>query len=339
MRPAANAVETRDARMAIHYLISIAILGCLIPTTADAQDLTGISRIGVLMPGSEASAKQYVDGLRQGLARSGLLEGKNLAIDYRYASGAIEKLDGMAVELARSNVSVIVAGGDQGATAAKRATDKLPIIAVACDAMAAGLVSNLSRPGSNLTGVTCINSDLAGKRIEILHETLTRLDGLGVVLNPDDKRMLSELMESERAARATSTPVYALRVTNPSDIEAAFIAATANKVSGIVVVFDSLTFFHRARLAKIAMRYHMPTIFNFRQYVEAGGLISYGPNLADMYRQSARHIYKVLSGEKPSEIPMEQPTHFEMVINLKTAKALGLNVPPTLLGRADEVIE
>jgi putative tryptophan/tyrosine transport system substrate-binding protein len=196
-----------------------------------AQELVGVARIGVLMPGSEASAKQYVDGLRQALTRSGLVEGKNLAIDYRYASGAIEKLDAMAGELARSNVALIFAGGDQGAAAAKRATDKIPIITVACDALAAGLISNLSRPGGNLTGVTCINSDLAGKRIEILRETLTRLDGLGVALNPDDKRMLSELMESERAARVTSTPVHALRVTTPSEIEAAFSAFNSVKDS------------------------------------------------------------------------------------------------------------
>jgi putative ABC transport system substrate-binding protein len=245
----------------------------------------------------------------------------------------------MAGELVRSNLALIFAGGDQGAAAAKRATDQLPIVAVACDALAAGLVSNLARPGENLTGVTCINSDLAGKRVEILRETLARLDGLGVVLNPDDQRMVSELMESERAARVTSTPVYTLRVTTPAEIEPAFLAAAENKVSGIVVVFDALTFFHRARLAEIAVRHRMPTIFNFRQYVEAGGLMSYGPNLADMYRQSARHIQKVLSGEKPGEIPMEQPTHFELVVNVKTGKALGIEVSPSLLTRADEIIE
>jgi putative ABC transport system substrate-binding protein len=325
--------------MVLRYAFSIAILSCLIGAKTDALELVRIARIGVLMPGSEASAKQYVDGLRQGLARSGLVEGKDVAIDYRYASGAIEKLDAMAGELARSNVALIFAGGDQGAAAARRATVEIPIITVACDALAAGLVSNLSRPGSNLTGVTCINSDLAGKRVEILRETLIRLDGLGVVLNPDDKRMLAEFTESERAASVTSTPVHALRVSSLPEIEAAFLAAAANKVSGVVVVFDSLTFFHRARLAEIAVHHRMPTVFNFREYVQAGGLISYGPNLADMYGQSARHIRKVLNGEKPAEIPMEQPTHFELVVNLRTAKALGLTVPPTLIARADEVLE
>jgi putative ABC transport system substrate-binding protein len=205
--------------------------------------------------------------------------------------------------------------------------------------LAAGLVRNLSRPGGNLTGVTCINSDLAGKRVEILQEALRRVAGLGVMLDPDDKRMASELRETERAVQASSIPVHALRVTSASEIETAFSAAAINKISGVVVVFDSLTFFHRARLAEIALRHRMPTIFNFKQYVEAGGLISYGPNLADMYRQSARHIRKVLNGEKPGEIPMEQPPHFELVVNLKTAKALGLEIPPMLLGRADEAIE
>jgi putative tryptophan/tyrosine transport system substrate-binding protein len=280
-----------------------------------------------------------LEGLRQGLTQQALIEGKNFQLEVRYAAGQIDRLHSIAIDLVKSGVDLIFTGGDQGAWAAKRATDKVPIVAATCDALAAGLVTNLSRPGGNLTGVTCINSDLSGKRVELLKETLPSLSRLGVVLDPDDKRMAAELTEAGRAAKASSIFVHPLVVTKPDEIEPAFAKAASGGMEGVVVVFDAMTFFHRAKLADIAIRNRVATIFNFRQYVEAGGLLSFGPNLRDMWRQSARHIQKVLKGEAPGEIPMEQPTRFELVMNLRTAKALGFNVPPMLLGRADEIIE
>jgi putative tryptophan/tyrosine transport system substrate-binding protein len=316
----------------------IAFLGLSV-VSLKAQDQSKTIRIGVLMSGSEASSGMFLEGLRQGLTEQGLIEGKSVRLEVRYAGGQIDQLDSLAVELATSGVDLIFTGGDQGAWAAKRASDKIPIVAVTCDALEAGLVTNLPRPGGNLTGVTCINSDLSGKRVELINASIPSLSHLGVILNPSDKRMTSELREVESAGKASSIDVKPLAVVSPEDLGPAFSKATIDGMSAVVVVFDAMTFFHRTKLAEIAIRNHVGTIFNFRQYVDAGGLMSYGPNLRDMYRQSARHIQKILKGEAPGELPMEQPTRFEFVINLKTAKALGITIPAALLARADEVIE
>jgi len=187
--------------------------------------------------------------------------------------------------------------------------------------------------------VTCINADLAAKRVEIMKDLTPSLSRLGVALNLSDKRMVSEFQESERAGAVRSVAISSLNITNPDDIENALTIAAEKQLGGVIFVFDEMTFFYRARVAKAVIERGLPTGFNFRQYPDAGGLFSYGPNLADMYRQSARHILKIIKGEAPGEIPMEQPTRFELVINLKTAKALGLTVPPTLLTHANDVIE
>jgi putative ABC transport system substrate-binding protein len=287
----------------------IAVWG-LSATNLCAQDRSKVARIGVLVSGSEATSGFLLEGLRQGLTQQALIEGKTFQLEVRYAAGQIDRLHSIAIDLVKSGVDLIFTGGDQGAWAAKRATDKVPIVAATCDALAAGLVTNLSRPGGNLTGVTCINSDLSGKRVELLKETIPSLSRLGVVLDPDDKRMTAELTQAERAATASSISVHPLVVRKSDEIEPAFAKAASDGMEGVVVVFDAMTFFHRAKLSEIAIRNRVATIFNFRQYVEAGGLLSFGPNLRDMWRQSARHIQKVLKGETPGEIPMEQPTRF-----------------------------
>ena len=303
-----------------------------------AQTRVKVPRIGLVMSGSEASSRGYLQSLIQGLSRLGLTDGKNVLIEARYANGQVDQLDVIAAEVARSGVDIMFAGGDQGAWAAKRATHTIPIVAVTCDALAAGLVTNLARPGENLTGVTCINRDLAAKRVALMKETVPSLSRLGVVLNQGDRRMVSEAAETERAGKAYSMAVERMQVAKPEEIEIVLSKAPRDGVEGVIVVFDSMTFFHRAKLAEAAIRARIPTIFNFRQYVEAGGLLSYGPNLGEMYGQAARPIQKILNGERPGEIPMEQPTRFELVVNLKTAAALGVTIPESLLLRADEVI-
>ena len=308
-------------------------------TDLEAQDGSKTARIGLLVAGSESSSRDYLEGLRQGLREQALVEGKNVQLEARYANGRADLLKSLAVELANSGIDLIHAGGDQAASAAKQATDKVPIVAVTCDALAAGLVANLRKPGGNLTGVTCINSDLSGKRVELLKETIPSLVRLGALLNPNDHRMAAELKEAERTARAISIAVHPLIAIKSEDIEVAFSKAAEGEMGGILVIFDSMTFFNRAKLADLAVRNRIATIFNFRQYADAGGLMSFGPNLRDMYRQSARHIQKILRGEAPGEIPMEQPTRFELVINMKTARAISLSIPPPLLARADELIE
>ena len=315
----------------------VAVLGMFV-AGAEAEDRPKTARIGMLLPGSEASSG-YLQGLRQGLAEQGLIEGKNISLEFHYANGRIDQLPSMAAELAGSGVDLIFTSGDQAGQAAKRATDRIPIVAVTCDALAAGLVTNLRRPGGNLTGVTCINADLDGKRVELIREALPSISRLGVVLNPDDKRSVAELKEVDLAAKASSIELLPQPVVKPEDIGQAFARAADAGITGAIIVYDPLMYLHRLELADTAIRHRIATVFNFREFVEAGGLISYGPNVRDMCRQSARLIRKALNGEPAGEIPMEQPTRFELVVNLKAAKGIGLAVPASLIGRADDVIE
>ena len=318
-------------------LLAVAICATFV-AGSKAGERTKPARIGMLLPGSEASSA-YLKGLYQGLAEQGLLEGKNISLEIRYANGRIDQLPSLAAELAGSSVDLIFTSGDQAGKAAKQATSTIPIVAVTCDALAAGLVTNLRRPGENLTGVTCINADLDGKRVELIREVLPSISRLGVVFNPDDKRSVAELKEVELAARASSIALLPQAVLRPDDIGQAFSRAANSGVTGAIVVYDPTLYLHRRELADFAAGRRIATVFNFREFAEAGGLMSYGPNVQDMCRQSARLIKKALSGELAGEIPMEQPTRFELIINLKTAKAIGLVMPSSLIGRADEVIE
>jgi putative ABC transport system substrate-binding protein len=318
-------------------LLAVAVCATFV-AGSKAEERTKPARIGMLLPGSEASSA-YLKGLYQGLAEQGLAEGSNISLELHYANGRIDQLPSLAAELAGSGVDLIFASGDQAAKAAKQATDRIPVIVVTCDALAAGLVTNLRRPGGNLTGVTCINADLDGKRVELIKEILPSISRLGVVLNSEDTRSLAELKQVDLAARAGSIELLPQSVTKPEGIGQAFSQIAAAGVTAAVVVYDPTFYLRRRELADIASGRRIATVFNFREFVEAGGLISYGPNVRDMCRQSARLIKKALGGEQAGEIPMEQPTRFELVINLKAAKAMGLEVPSSLIGRADEVIE
>jgi len=295
-------------------------------------------RIAMLLSGTEASSA-YLKSFYQGLAEQGLVEGKNLTLDRHYANGQVDRMPAIAAEIVASGADLIFTSGDPAAKAAKAATDRIPIVAVTCDALAGGLVTNLSRPGGNLTGVTCINADLDGKRVEIIKEILPSIAKLGIVLNPDDKRSQAELKEVELAAKASAIELLTKGVTRPDELGPAFSQAADAGASGIIVIYDPSFFVRRRELAEAASGRHIATVFNFREFVEAGGLISYGPNVQDMCRQSTRLIRKVLDGERAGEIPMEQPTRFELVVNLKTARTIGLTIPPSLLGRADDVFE
>ena len=321
----------------LRRLLASLFTAAFLAATVHAQEQP--TRIGVVMTGSAATSKDFLDGLHQGLVEVGLIEGRHVVLDIRYALGRLDQLETITNELLASGSRILFTGGDQASAAVRRVTKTIPIIAVTCDALAAGLVSNLAKPGGNLTGVTCINSDLSGKRVELLRETLPVTSKIGVTLDPADKRMIAEYVEAERAGSAYGIKTYKIEITKPEHIETGFAGASQSGLNGVVVVFDGLLMFHRAKLASIAIENRIPTIFNFRQFTEAGGLMSYGPNLRDMYRQSGRHFLKIIKGEAPGQIPMEQPTKFEFVINLKTAKTLGLTVPPSLLMRADEVIE
>ena len=293
------------------------------------------------MSGSEASSRIQLDGLRKGLAAAGIAEGSGVVLDVKYADGKVDRLDPLAVDLVKSRPDVLFTGGDQGASAVKRAAaGQLPIVAVTCDALAAGLVTNLARPGENLTGVTCINADFAAKRVEIMKDLTPSLSRLGIALNLPDKRMVSELRELERAGIVQSVAITPLDIVKPDDIESALAIAAERQLGGVVFGPTPMSFFHRTRVAKAAIQRGLPTAFNFRQYADAGGLFSFGRIGGTCIPSCARHILKVIKGEAPVELQMEQPTHFELVINLKTAQAIGVSVPPARHTRAcNDVIE
>ncbi len=321
--------------------IVIAICAALVPDNqayAQDQQRAKLTRVGMLLPGSEASSG-YLKGLYQGLAEQGLVEGRNILLEIKYANGRIDQLPSMAAQIAESGVDLIFASGDQAAKAVKQATDRIPIVVVTCDALAAGLVTNLRRPGGNLTGVTCINADLDGKRVELIREMIPSLSRLGVVFNADDMRSMAELREIETASRTSSIELLRQSALKADDIAKAFSGVADGAATAAIVIYDPTFYLRRRELADIALGRRIATVFNFREFVEAGGLMSYGPNVLDMCQQSARLIKKALGGEEVGGIPMEQPTRFELVINLRTAKGLGLAVPATLLGRADSVIE
>jgi putative ABC transport system substrate-binding protein len=295
-------------------------------------------KMGVLVGGSASSNGKAIQQLLAGLHDLGYVDGRNIRIIIRYANGEIAKLPALADELMGEKVDVLFGGGDQSITALKRATQKVPIVMVACDALAAGLVTNLARPGGNVTGVTCINSDLAAKRVELFREIFPSKKSLAVMLRPEDIRMAAELRRTEEAAKALGMSVHTIAMRGPADFGTALQDA-ARKADGAIVVYDSMTFANRKAFVEAAAASKVATIFNFREFVEAGGLMSYGPNLAAMYRQATGHVHRILKGADPGTLPVEQPKAFELVMNAKTARALGIVVPRSLEMRLDASVD
>jgi len=317
--------------------LALAVAAAFLP----AQAQQPAPRIGLLLSGSRPpQLGPLLGAMQEALRKRGYSEAQGtVKYEYRFADGQLERLDALASELVGARVDLIFAGGDQSISAAQRATRTVPIVMVACDAVAAGLVTNLARPGGNLTGVTCINFDLAARRLQILRELLPGLARVGVILNPEDRRMVAELRETEKAGRALKVQVRPVALSRLADFGAAFDSAAAGRAEALAVVFDDLTFTHRQKFAEAATARRLPTIHNFSEYVDAGALLSYGPSLAGMWASATAHVEKILKGAKPGDLPIEQPTKFELVINLRTAKALGVTIPQSLLLRADRVVE
>jgi putative ABC transport system substrate-binding protein len=297
--------------------------------------------IGFLSSVSAASISRAMTGFRQGLKDIGFVEGQNVAIEYRWADGRDERLPLLVAELIHRDVAVIVAtGGGSSAKAAKAATSTIPIVfSAAADPVQLGLVSSLSRPNGNATGVHVLATLLEGKRLGLLHELLPTVASIAILVNPNTPGADDQVREVEAAARAIAKQVSILRASNEAEIEAAFAELARVKAGGLLVAADPFLTLQRQRLVELAARGAIPAIYEFRDFPIAGGLMSYGTNLADAYRQVGAYAGRILNGEKPVDLPVVQPTRFELVINLKTAKSLGLTVPESLLARADEVIE
>jgi len=310
------------------------------PLAAGAQPAGRVPRIGYL--GTRTLSDFGVDAFRQGLRELGWVEGQNIVVDYRFAEGGLDRLPDLAAELVRLKVDIIVAQATPGAAAAKNATETIPIVMVPVgDPVGLGLVASLARPGGNVTGVSYSvgGLDIIGKQLELLKQTVPKIHRVAILSNPANPTRPLVIRDVNGAARALAVQLQFLEARGPNEFDSAFAAIAKERIEALVVMADTMFVLHRTRLADLAARSRLPAAYGWREHVEAGGLMSYGPSLSYLFRRSATFVDKILKGAKPGDLPVEQPTQFELVINLKTAKALGLTIPPSLLQRADQVIE
>jgi ABC-type uncharacterized transport system substrate-binding protein len=322
----------------------IARLGCaaaapwLWPLSARAQHSGKRPVIGLLTAGAPATHRQWVDAFVQRLAELGWIDGRTVALEYRWAEGRPERYAQIAAEFVRRKVDVIVTQGGAVA-AAKKATSVIPIVfTVAADPLGGGLVASLSRPGGNVTGLSLQFTDLAGKRLELLREAVPRLGRLAIMANAGNRVAMPEMAEVETSARRLGLEVATLPIRRAEDIAPA-IAAIKGRADALYVCGDPLTATNQGLIHTLALDAHLPTMHANGDFVKSGGLMSYGPNFPHLFRRGADYVDKILRGANPADIPVEQPTKSDLVINIKTAKALGLTMPPTLMARANEVIE
>ena len=308
------------------------------PLVAVAQQSGRTYRIGWLQPAR--LAPRWADGFREGLRDLGYVEGKNLIIEYRWGDGRFDRLPAWAGELARLNVDVIVSGNTTAVLALKQVTTTIPIVMLGLgDPMATGVVDSLARPGRNVTGVTQLSPILSAKRLEVLKETVPTLSRAAVLSNSANPQVELTLKETEAAARALSVSILAVDVRHPGEFEGAFSAILGDRIEALILLPDSMHHAQRRRIIEFAARQRLPSISAWREFAEDGGLMVYGPDISDLYRRGARFVDKILKGAKPGDLPVEQPSKFEFLINLKAARGLGLTIPQSLLRRADQVIE
>jgi ABC-type uncharacterized transport system substrate-binding protein len=318
-----------------------AVLGT--PLAAGAQQAAKVARIGYLS--TDLAATPYIQGaFRQGLRDLGYVEGRNVVIEYRDAEGKPERLPALAAELVALKVDVIVAAAGNNVTlAAKQATRTLPIVfAAVSDPVASGLVTSLARPGGNVTGASILSPELVGKRLELLTQAIPGVSRVAVLWLPGalGERVGKDMLkEADVAARALGVRLQFVEARVPADLDRAFSDMTRARADALTVLPNNMFLRERRRLVDLAAKHRLPAVYTVREYVDAGGLMAYAPNLADVVRRAATYVDKILRGAKPADLPVEQPTKFELVINLKTAKALGLTIPPSLLLRADQVID
>jgi putative tryptophan/tyrosine transport system substrate-binding protein len=320
-------------------IVTLALGILLTPLAAETQPAGRLPRVGFL--GNMAPPPPPVsqlDGFLEGLSELGYVEGRNILIEYRWAEGKLERLPTLAAELAQLNVAAMVVAGQQGFDAGRTAAPGVPLVMIACDPLET-ILGSLARPGANATGVTCVSAELATKRLELLNEVVPKLARVALLYNPGDPNKAVEVRQLETAARALSISLLRIEVDAPERFEEGFAVMRRERVQGLITLADPFMNFHRKRIADLAASHRMAAIYGFAEYADAGGLMSYGASIRWTFRRAAHHVDKILKGAKPADLPVEQPTTFELVINRKTAKALGLTIPGSLLIRADRVIE
>jgi putative tryptophan/tyrosine transport system substrate-binding protein len=307
------------------------------PLAAEAQQAATINRIGVLYPGGSAPLSPRMEAFRQGLRESGYVEETNISIEIRYADGKADRLAKMAAELIQREVRVIATSGDLATRVAQQATTTIPIVAFTDDLVGAGLVASHARPGGNITGISILSPELNVKRLEMLKEVSRGSSRVAVLWDPATGT--AQLKAMEAASRSLGVQLLVLEVRGPDDLDGAFKIAHKERVGALNVLASPLLASYSQRIVARAAKSRLPAIYQWREHAEAGGLMSYGPILLETWRQTGLLVGKVLRGAKPADLPVEQPTKFELVINIKTAKALGLTIPQTLLQRADQIIQ
>jgi putative ABC transport system substrate-binding protein len=332
------AVASMTARSLLRTAgLSLALLAA--PVAAQAQRASNVPRVGLLGTGSPADTAPRLDAFRQALRELGYVEGRTIEIESRWAEGRLERFPGFAVELVDLKVDVIFAVTSPAALAARRATATIPIVfATAADPVGSGLVASIAHPGGNVTGLSLLAPEMVARQLQLLKEAVPRAARVAVLSNPLNRYTSLMVKELEAAARSLGVHVQLVEVREPDAFDSAFAAIAKERSGALFVLFDPMLFAHRTRIAEFANRNRLPAMYPHREYAEAGGLMAYGTDLRDNFRRAASYVDRILRGAKPADLPVEQPTKFELVINMKTAKALGVTIPPAVLARADEVI-
>src|SRR5262245_22929973 len=338
-------MRTRAGRTVRATVTTLSLLLTLsIPVVSlavDAQPAGEVRRVGLLSNSSPKSSVRFVDEFRQGLRELGWVEGRNIVIEYRWAEGTSDRLPALAAELVRLKVDVLVVGSSPAAMAAKNATGTIPIVlAGVADPVRQGLVTSLARPGGNVTGISWdTGTNKVGKELELLKELLPKVRRVAILLNPASPNHATTVSNVKAAARSLGVQILLLEARGPNEFDVAFAAMAKDRVEALLIETDSMFFLHRAQLADLTAKNRLPSMYGLRGHVEAGGLMSYGPSVPELERRAATFVDRIFKGARPADLPVEQPTKFELVINLKTAKTLGLTIPPALLLRAEQVIE
>jgi putative ABC transport system substrate-binding protein len=321
---------------AVGVIVTLTLSLLTAPLASTAQQQGNVPRIGILTPASEASTPLW-EAFRQGLRDLGYVEGKTIVLEYRFAAGKNERLPELAAELVRLKVDIIVADGGVATREVKAATETIPIVMASVgDPVRRGLVASLAQPGGNVTGLSVMSTELSGKRLALLKETLPHVSRVAVLWNPSNLNRPDQLPEIEGTARVLGIQLFPLEMRHPDELDSVF--ATMRR-EGLITLTDAVLWNHRTRVVEFAAQHQLPAIFPEREFAEAGGLMAYGPSVPDNFRRAAVYVDKILKGAQPANLPVEQPVKFELVINLKTAKALGVTIPPALLFQADEVIQ
>ncbi|HET9880747.1 MAG TPA: ABC transporter substrate-binding protein [Candidatus Binatia bacterium] len=339
MRLLASLSDNRKSKIQNRNLVGIVALVLtfvMCGVVAEAQQKK-IPRIGVLFIGSKN--QPHLEAFKQGLRERGYTEGKNILFEYRYAEGNNDRLPQLAAELVSDKVDVIVTTASVSAIAARRVTKTIPIVMTSGNPLESGLAASLAKPGGNVTGLTVLSVDLSGKRVELLTETFPKTTRIAALQSPQDFEAGAGYKETQEAAKAFSLRLHPVEVQSANDFEPAFAQMNKAGETALLVILSPMITFNSRRIVELALKYRLPGMYPTKQFAEEGGLMSYGPLIGDLYRRAATYVDKILKGANPGELPVEQPTKFELVINLKTAKQIGVTIPANVLARADRVIK